>query len=219
MSAEICPTILASRPDQYKLAMQRLWFAPRLHIDLTDGQFAPIQTITADQTWWPANVRVDLHVMYANPAALANQCISLGPQLVIIHSEAGGDFVPLSEQLHHHGIEVGVALLPATPVDDILGAIDYIDHVLIFSGNLGHYGGTADLNLLAKVNQLRQIKPQLEIGWDGGANENNVMALVNGGIDVINIGSAISQAEDPYQAYAKLERIIGVHHDPTDTVN
>jgi ribulose-phosphate 3-epimerase len=219
MTAEVCPTILAQTPEEFKVALQRLWFTRRVHIDLTDGQFAPGRTISIDQVWWPGNVRVDLHVMYANPSPFLERLISLGPQLVIVHSEAGGEFQPFAEQLHHHGIEVGVALMPTTTVDAIAGALDYIDHVLIFSGNLGHYGGSANLNLLSKAGQLRRLKPQLEIGWDGGANENNIVALSNGGIDVINVGGAISQADDPHLAYVRLERILGVNHGPTNPVN
>lgn len=218
MSPDVCPTILVSSPDQFRVTLERLSFAPRLHIDLADGQFTPTRTISIDQIWWPANVRIDLHVMYAYPIPYLDQFISLSPQMVIIHSEAGGQFLPFAEQLHRHGIEVGIALLPETPVEAISPAIDHIDHVLIFSGNLGHYGGEANLNLLNKVGQLRRIKPRLEIGWDGGAKENNVMALANGGIDVINVGGAISQAHDPRLAYDRLEGILGISHAPANPI-
>ena len=39
-----------------------------------------------------------------------------------------------------------MALLPTTPVSAITPALHMIDHVLIFSGDLGHYGGQADLH-------------------------------------------------------------------------
>ncbi len=70
--------------------------------------------------------------------------------------------------LHDAGIEVGIALLPTTVVDTIVPALDMIDHVLIFSGNLGFQGGQANLALLSKAQKLRSLKPSLEIGWDGG---------------------------------------------------
>jgi ribulose-phosphate 3-epimerase len=199
--------------------LEKLSFAGRLHIDLADGQFAPTRTVSIDQLWWPANVRVDLHVMYASPTPYLNEFISLSPQMVIIHSEAGGEFLPFAAELHRHGIEVGVCLKPETPVEAICPAIEHIDHVLIFSGNLGHYGGEADLNLLNKVGLLRRIKPQLEIGWDGGAKETNVLALATGGIDVINVGGAVSQANDPQFAYERLERILGISHAPAGPID
>ena len=208
MSATICPTIIAEELNGYRVQMKRvLPFAGRVHIDLMDGQFASPRSVGMDQLYWPANVAVDLHVMYKNPTAHTNVLITLAPRLVIIHAEADGQFAPFAEQLHRRGIEVGIALLPQTPVAAIAPAIDLVDHVVIFSGHLGHYGGTADLRLLTKAQQLRALKPSLEIGWDGGINDANVRQLVAGGIDVLNAGGFIQHAINPAKAYATLESL------------
>jgi ribulose-phosphate 3-epimerase len=98
--------------------------------------------------------------------------------------------------------------MPRTPVEAIAPALEVIDHVLVFSGELGHFGGHTNLQLLDKVRQLRQLKPQLEIGWDGGVNEQNVLELVRSGVDVLDVGSAIQRAPDPMAAYAKLKLLI-----------
>ena len=82
-----------------------------------------------------------------------------------------------------------------------------IDHVLIFSGNLGSYGGHANLDLLHTVRYLKNHKPGLEIGWDGGINSQNVAQLVFGGVDVLNVGAFIQNAENPEKAYLALDRI------------
>ena len=134
--------------------------------------------------------------------------MALKPQLVIVHAEADGDFVMLSNQLRSHGIEAGVALLPQTPVSAIAPALDYIDHILIFSGNLGYQGGSqADLGLLGKVTELKRLKPRLEIGWDGGINDQNLKALIDGGIDVANVGGYLQHAENVMTAWQNLYRI------------
>src|SRR6185437_8699058 len=117
---------------------------------------------------------------------------------------AEGRFLDFATFAHRYGIEVGVALLPRTPVDAIAPALGVIDHVLIFSGDLGHFGGHTNMQLVNKVHQLRQLKPQLEIGWDGGVNEQNALELVRNGVDVLDVGGAIQRASDPMAAYAKL---------------
>jgi ribulose-phosphate 3-epimerase len=61
-----------------------------------------------------------------------------------------------------------------------------------------------DEKLLAKVGKVKAINPNVEIGWDGGANVDNVRLLADGGIDVINVGGAIQRSEDPEEAYATL---------------
>jgi ribulose-phosphate 3-epimerase len=208
MKAAVCPTILAEEINGYRLQMRRvLPFAQRLHIDMMDGMFASPKSIDVDQAYWPANVAVDMHVMYRRPFAYTRALIGLAPRMIIVHAEAEGAFMPFATLLHRHGIEVGVALLPQTPVTAIAPAMELIDHVLIFSGYLGHYGGTADLRLLSKVLQLRSLKPSLEIGWDGGVNNTNAAQLVAGGIDVLNVGGYIQHSTNPAKAYATLEAV------------
>jgi ribulose-phosphate 3-epimerase len=208
-SADICPTITVDNEQAYARQIEKIVdFAVRIHIDISDGVFSPVRLIPIDQIWWPGGVRADLHVMYKKPFEFVDTYLGLEPQMVIVHAEAEGDFVSFSELLHHHGIEVGVALLPETPAETLSPALQHIDHVLIFSGDLGHYGGHANLDLLSKVKVLRDLKPQLEIGWDGGINDENAGRLVKGGIDVLNVGGFIANADSANDAYAKLRSVI-----------
>jgi ribulose-phosphate 3-epimerase len=205
----ICPTITAAEAHQYRAQAERIEpFAVRWHIDIADGILAPRQLVELDKLWWPGNVQVDLHVMYRYPADHLELFIVQHPRLIIIHAEAEGDFDAWAAALHRHGIEVGVALLPETPVSLIAGALDKIDHVLVFSGNLGYQGGSSvDFGLLGKVRELRELKPSLEIGWDGGVNDDNARQLAEAGVDVLNVGGFIHDAHNPRAAYAKLKEV------------
>lgn len=206
----ICPTITAVEPHQYRAQVERIEpFAIRWHIDAADGILAPRRLIDLDKLWWPGNVQVDLHLMYKQPAEHIELLIVMRPRLVIIHAEADGDFDAFADRLHRHGIEVGVALLPNTPADLLLSSLDKIDHVLLFSGNLGYQGGShADLELLSKVGVLKAAKPSLEIGWDGGVNDDNAGQLAAGGIDVLNVGSFIHDAHNPKAAFVALTEAV-----------
>ena len=57
---------------------------------------------------------------------------------------------------------------------------------------------------MEKIALVRSMKPELEIGWDGGANMSNIRALAHADLDVINVGSAISKAENPAQVFEEL---------------
>jgi len=209
MAATIAPSVTARDAGEYKNQMTRISrFATRIHIDVADGIFTPVKLLSVQDVWWPGGVRADLHVMYQKPFAHYKTYLSLAPQMVIVHAEAEGGFIPFAEMMHRHGIEVGVALKPDTPVELIRPALNWIDHVLIFSGNLGHFGGSADLSLLDKAALLRRLKPQLEIGWDGGINNSNARNLVMGGVDVLNVGGYIQHASDPRMAYGTLARAV-----------
>lgn len=209
MAATVCPTITADNPEEYLRQMETAGsFATRIHVDVADGVLAPRKLIGLDKLCWPANKFIDLHVMYDRPLDYIDILLSLSPQLIIVHAEAEGNFIQFAQVLRARGIEAGIALLPKTTVDKIKPALEYIDHVLIFSGNLGYQGGSeADLSLLEKAKKLRALKPGLEIGWDGGVNDQNAKKLADGGIDVLNVGGFIQAATDPVDAYDKLKEL------------
>ena len=205
MSTTVCPTITASNTDEYKSQIERIAaFAHRVHIDVADGTLTSNVLVSIDEVWWPGGVRADIHVMHKRPLEHLPALIALGPQLVILHAEAEGDFIEFARILHRHGIEAGIALLPETPAETILPGLDVIDHVLVFSGSLGKFGGIANMSLLQKVQDLKRLKPQLEISWDGGVNAENAKQLSDGGVDVLNTGGFIHKSANPQSAYATL---------------
>lgn len=207
--AEICPCVLADDPHAFREQMERIaHFARRIQIDLTDGLFTPAKTIPIDKVWWPHGAKADLHLMYKRPDLYLDQILKLEPSLVIVHAEAEGKFGPFAKALHDAGIKVGVALLADTQPALIESSLDQIDHVLIFAGSLGYMGGKADLSLLRKVKRLRALKPDLEIGWDGGVNDENAKELAQGGVDVLNAGGFIQKADDPEANYLKLAGLV-----------
>lgn len=206
--AVVCPTVTATEPHLYREQLERVaQFAKRIHIDLADGVFAPTRLMDIEKVWWPEGIVCDIHLMYEAVIPFLDQLIELKPDLVIVHAESVGNFYEVARPLQAKGIKAGVAILQHTPVSQIKPALKDIDHVLIFSGDLGHFGGTADLDLLEKVKEIRKLKPDVEIGWDGGINADNVAELVAGGIDVLNAGGFIQRAAHPETAYAKLKKL------------
>ncbi len=207
--AVICPTVLAGSPHTYRQQIERVMtFAERIQIDLMDGDFAPHRSIDLGEVWWPEQLVADIHLMYKRPLNYVDLLVQLKPSLVIVHAEAEGNFFELADALRAEDIKVGLALLKETHISKIEPVLDQVDHVLIFSGDLGSFGGTADLSLLDKVKAVKIINPQIEVGWDGGVNEHNAAALAQGGVDVLNVGGFIQRAEHPSSAYAKLKGLI-----------
>lgn len=207
--AVICPAILASNKEEYTEQVHNIvHVANRIQIDLTDGLFAPSKTVSADEAWWPAGFKADIHLMYKNPLPALTKLLPHKPNLVIIHAESEGNFDQIISICHNHSVKVGIALLAQTAAETILPVLGDIQHAMIFSGNLGYQGGAhADLSLLDKVTILKQHKHELEIGWDGGINDQNVSQLVSGGVDVLNVGGYIQKANDPVKAFQSLQRI------------
>lgn len=182
--------------------------AHRVQIDLTDGEFTHEKTIQPEQAWWPVGFQADFHLMYKNPLAAVQQILEHKPNLIIVHAEADGRFEDVASICNQAGVRIGAALLQDTPVDSILSVLGQLSHVLIFSGNLGYQGGSqANLELLNKVKTIKSAKPDLEVGWDGGVNDQNISELIMGGVDVLNVGGFLQNSDDAEMSFHALQRI------------
>lgn len=203
--AIVAPAVTRETEEEYKRTIEYLHpFAERVHIDITDGEFAPTFTVGADRIWWPQEWTVDIHAMVARPSQYVDALIQLRPHLIIFHAEAQEDLLPIFQTVKQAGIKVGVALLKTTVPSTVKEYIEVADHVMIFSGKLGYYGGEASLMQLEKVRLVRNIHPEVEIGWDGGATVENVFSLAEGTVDVVNVGGEINNADNPEEAYHKM---------------
>ena len=211
--AQIVPTITTDSPDVYKAQLDNFSdFASRVHVDVTDGQFAPSQTLNLNQLYWPENtnrtIKIDLHLMMNQPMSWLDQIVSLAPDKVILHAEINdaSTIIPkVFDHLRKFGVSVGLALLPSTDPTLVPDLIKLADSVLIFGGRLGYQGGEADLTGLDKVSIIKSIHPEVWLEWDGGANSANVSTIAKSGIDQINVGKAISDADDAELAYKGLD--------------
>lgn len=205
----ICPTVLATSEAEFATQMRKVGsLAPRLQIDLMDGEFASPRSVELDQVWWPPSVKADIHLMYQHPMDYLEQLLHLKPNMIIIHYESQVDHMRFAAKLHKEGIKAGLAILPATKVPVVEDLLSSFDHLLIFSGRLGHFGGEIDLSLLPKAQEAKSHHPDLEIGWDGGINDQNIKQLADGGVDMLNVGGFIQKAENTEKVFRRLHELI-----------
>ena len=107
----LAPTILADNPSSYKQQVERVTgFAERVHIDLTDGEFAPTFTIGVNDLWAPEGWTVDVHVMAHDLNQYVPKLIALRPNMIIVHAESRGDVAASMKTIQQAGIRAGLAL-------------------------------------------------------------------------------------------------------------
>ena len=201
----IAPSILSANPTEYKEIIKKYYpFAKRVHIDISDGTLTNNTTLHESAVWWPKGWTVDIHMMTAEPSKHIPDILKLHPNLVIFHAEAREDLLPIFDTLKQNGMRVGVAIVKGVYPGSIKTILKAADHALIFSGNLGEYGGTANLLLAEKAALIDEIHKGIEIGWDGGANLENTKLITHAGVTVINVGSAIAKADDPEKVFAAI---------------
>lgn len=201
----IAPCVMTETTEKFLESVKKFEpFAMRVHIDISDGEFAPVILIDPDQLKWPSQWTVDIHAMVMNPMDYVDKLIALKPHTIIFHAETAIDLVPVFDMIKKAGINAGLALLKSTVPETVEEEIKAADHVLIFSGDLGHFGGTASFMQIEKIRLIKNINPKVEIGWDGGVSVDNAFTLTQGGVDVLNVGGAINNADDPARVYATL---------------
>ncbi len=206
---EILPAILATTDQEYKNSIAMInTFTNKVHLDIVDGKFASNKTIGLEQVWWPKGWQVDVHMMVEDPSQYLERLILIKPRMVLFHAELKVDLRPIFNRLQLAGIKVGLVLLPSTVPNSVRQLIEQVDHVLIFAGRLGQMGGKTNLLQTGKVRLIKNINPEVTIGWDGGANINNLYSIVRAGVDIINVGGAISKAYNPAEAYQSMVDLI-----------
>jgi ribulose-phosphate 3-epimerase len=212
--AIVVPTVLATTPAEYGAMLARAeGLSRRVHVDICDGRFAGAVTINLAQVHANTDTQLDLHLMLQDPVSQLENALSLKPNLIIFHAEASGDVAGAMAHTQELGIKAGLGLLPQTSVEGARGLIESADHVLIFTGLLGHNGGQFQSDQLAKAAEVRAINPEAELSVDGGVNDDNAALTVAHGIDVLYVGSFLHQAKDPQAAFDVINRQIGATSD------
>lgn len=211
-SVRIVPAVLATSSEEFEHGVTTVAsISDRVHIDITDGKFAKHETVSLPQVYWGDTDQADLHLMMNEPAQHIEQLISMQPHLVIFHFEADEPKPKLMEfmkQLKDTGIKAGVGILQATAVGEAKEFIKLADHVLVFTGHLGHYGGKLSREGLPKIAEIKEINPKAEVSVDGGVNDKNARRVAKAGADVLITGSYTVGSDHPKEAYDKLKAAI-----------
>jgi ribulose-phosphate 3-epimerase len=206
--ASVAPTINATTPDDYARRIDNVKpFANRLHIDVGDGVFTDVKTVGLGQVYDIDGVPFDLHLMMNHPEGHLEDISALGPQLVITHFEAPFDHEAFFKDLRSMDIKVGLAVNVETTIEQVKDLLPTIDHLVVFTGKLGHNGGEFRADCLDKIAAARAVNANLEIAVDGGLNQETSRGAIEAGADLLDVGSFIQDAADPEIAYIAIEAI------------
>ena len=213
MPAQISPSILSA--DFARLADECARVegaADWLHVDVMDNHFVPNLTLglpVIERLLAAVRTPVDAHLMIANPDRWAPGYAEAGCASVTFHAEAAGDPRKLARNLRSAGARAGLALKPATRIDDYEELLSEVDMILIMTVEPGFGGQSFMPDMLAKITRTRELlrgRPDLDV-WiqvDGGVSPNTIEACADAGANVFVAGSAVYNAADPADACRRL---------------
>ncbi len=174
-----------------------------LHIDVMDGHFVPNITLgpaIVKSLRKDVNMVFDAHLMIENPDQYVKDFVDAGCDLIVVHQEACRHLHRTIQNIKSHGIKVGVALNPATPIETIKHVLQDIDMVLIMTVNPGFGGQSFIESMIPKIQELKGLidsqNLNVDIQVDGGIKPDNVASVVKAGANIIVAGSAIFNSDD-----------------------
>lgn len=140
--------------------------ADYLHLDVMDGHFVP------NLTFGHAMVKClrrdlgkdpffDVHMMVANPLQWIEPMADAGCSQYTYHFESTDNQLQVIRKIKEAGMRVGLALKPATAVEDVLPFVEEVDTVLIMTVEPGFGGQKFMHDMMPKIEVLRAKYKQL----------------------------------------------------------
>jgi ribulose-phosphate 3-epimerase len=212
VSVQISPSILAADFSDLAGEISRVSAAADwVHVDVMDNHFVPNLTLGLPVVERLAEVSVlplDCHLMISDVDRWAAGYAEAGAASVTFHVEATERPAALARDLRTLGSRAGMALKPATPVDDYADLLPELDMLLLMTVEPG-FGGQQFLDeVLPKIRRARELVSAggLDV-WlqvDGGVSAETIERCADAGADVFVAGSAVYGADDPAAAVQAL---------------
>ncbi|GAC1421065.1 MAG: ribulose-phosphate 3-epimerase [Acidobacteriaceae bacterium] len=185
-----------------------------VHVDVMDGHFVP------NITFGPPMVKalrpitklpLDCHLMVEKPDDYIAAFAEAGADMISVQQEVCRHLHRTLQLIADHGMQPGVVINPATPVDTLLEVLPMVHHVLVMSVNPG-FGGQKFLPLaLGKIEYLAELREAMGLNFrievDGGVAHDTVAEVVQAGADMLVAGSAIFQPGKAEQNAAEFLRL------------
>lgn len=167
------------------------------HVDIMDGHFVKNLTLSPlfiKQISDITKIPIDAHLMVERPDDFIEDIVNAGAKSITIHSETiNTKAFRIINTIKNLNCKVGIALNPATPVEQIKCYIKHIDKVTVMTVDPGYAGQPFIPEVLSKIRQLRDLKIENNLDYiievDGACNKDTFNILSDAGAEMFTLGS------------------------------
>lgn len=209
---KIVPAILAKNLSEFtaKVHLFEKYFK-LAQIDAMDGCFVKNKTFFDFKKISKIKAQLDyeVHLMVKEPLKVVQEILKFSKiKKIIFHVEAVNNkqCLDLIQLIKKNKKQVGLAINPATDLRKIKPYFNKIDYLLIMGVDPGWSAQELNSKVYARIKKAKKLKPKLEIGVDGGVNDQNARYLIKAGADVLNSASYLLESSDIKQAIVKLKK-------------
>lgn len=186
-----------------------------IHVDVMDGHMVPNISIgpgvvASLRARFP-NAFLDVHCMVSEPAKWVPEMAKAGASSYVFHIEATDDSKGVCKLIRSHGLQVGVAIKPATNLTPALRELieqHHVDMVLVMTVEPGFGGQSFMKERLSFISELRRNFPKLNIGVDGGVAHGTAELSADAGANILIAGTSVFRAKDRKAAVEEMRNSI-----------
>jgi ribulose-phosphate 3-epimerase len=193
---EIVPSILSA--DIGRLAEQvkeaEAAGADRIQVDVMDGHFVPNLTfgpLVVEAVRQATKLPIEAHLMIEQPELFLEAFVKAGATLIEVQIEATTSLYRTVQTIKELGAKAGVAINPATPVEDLRDILPDIDLVNVMTVEPGFGGQKFIGHSPDKIRRLRVLSSGIEIEVDGGIDARTAPLVVAAGATVLVAGNSV----------------------------
>src|SRR2546430_14510547 len=192
---EIVPSILSA--DAGRLAEQvkeaESAGADRIQVDVMDGHSVPNLPFgpgVVEAVRRATSLPIEAHLMVERPELFLEAFARSGATLIEVQVEATSSLYRTVQAIKELGAKAGVAINPATPLEDLREILPYVDLVNVMAVEPGFGGQKVIPSSPDKIQRLRALSPKVEIEVDGGIDARSATLGVGGRGAVLVAGSS-----------------------------